>query len=311
MKSTLRTIKHGVEYIVVLGLGKIARILPLRFALAVGSALGRMVWRLGVRRGVTAANLRIAFGEDFPEERIRDIGRKSYEEMGRSAIDFLRMPILADGKWRDYIEVEGREHLEAALSGGHGMVILSGHFGSSEIVTTAVAGMGFPVCLVIGTQKNPWVNEICKDMRRSSGASIIEEKDVARGAFRALRENKCVGFLADQDAGRDGVFVDFFGVPASTPGGGAAFAVRSGAPIVVCAIIREGLKHRLIIEPPAYFQRTGDREKDLREPTQYLTSVLEKYARKFPHMYFWMHKRWKTQPSGRVKDYTYKNIVGG
>lgn len=310
MKSALSSIRHRIEYAAVLTLGKIARGLPLRLALAAGALLGRLLWLAGVRRGVTAANLRIAFGADISRKRIRAIGRQSYAEMGRSIVDFLRMPLLADDGWKDYIEVEGKEHLEKAAAGGKGFVMLSGHIGSSELVTSAVAGMGFPVSLVVGTQENPLVDEICRDMRRSSGAGIIEEKDVVRGALRALRAGSCVGFLADQDAGRDGVFTNFFGVPASTPGGAATFAIRSGAPIIACAIIREGFKHRLIIEPPMHFERTEDKDKDLLEPTQYFTSVIEKYARRFPGSYFWMHKRWKTQPAGRIRDYTYENIVG-
>ena len=99
MKSAFSPIRHRIEYVVVLVLGKIARGLPLRLALAAGALLGRLLWLTGVRRGVTAANLRIAFGADISRKRIRTIGRQSYVEMGRSVVDFLRMPLLADGKW--------------------------------------------------------------------------------------------------------------------------------------------------------------------------------------------------------------------
>jgi KDO2-lipid IV(A) lauroyltransferase len=311
MKSGLAPIRHRIEYIAVLVFAKIVRILPLRVALAVGALLGRLAWLAGVRKGVTAANLRIAFGAGTSKKRIRTIGRKSYAEMGRSVVDFLRMPVLARRGWEDYIEVEGAEHLTEAADVGKGFVMLSGHIGSADLVTMAVVGMGFPTSITAAIQENPLVDRMCWDIRRSSGAHMIEEKDLVREAPRTLRAGHCLGLLVDQAAGRDGVFTDFFGVPASTPGGPAAFAIRSGAPIIPCAIIREGLRHRLIIEPPMYFRRTQDKQKDLLEPTQYFTSIIEKYARRFPGSYFWMHKRWKTRPSGRIRDYTYENIVGG
>jgi KDO2-lipid IV(A) lauroyltransferase len=303
-------VRHRIEYAVVFVLGTLARVLPLRVSLWAGATLGRLAWLAGVRRGVTAANLRVAFGVDISQERIGEIGRQSYAEMGRFAVDFMRMPLLANGGWEEYVKVEGKEHLEEAAAGGKGFVMLSGHIGSSEIVTSVVEGLGFHVSLVIGIQENPFVDRICRNLRRSSGADIIEEKDVVRGALRALRAGHCVGLLADQDVRREGVFVDFFGIPTSTPSGGAAFAMRTGAPIIVCAIIREGLTHRLIVEPPMYFERTGNKDRDLTEPTQRFTSVIESYAREFPGSYFWMHKRWKTRPEGRIRDYTYENIVG-
>jgi KDO2-lipid IV(A) lauroyltransferase len=310
MRKMFLKIKHVVEYIVVILLGASVRLLPYRLALGIGSMLGRMVWLLGVRRDVTAANIRIALGRDISSEEIVAIGKESYEEMGRSMIDFLRMPVFAGGRWKEYMELEGGEHLDAAIAGGTGAVILSGHFGSSELITTVIAGSDYPVSLVIGTQKNPFVDEVCKKMRRSSGADIIEEQDVARGAIRALRSGRCVGFLADQDAGRDGSFVDFFGIPASTPAGAAAFAVRTGAAIIVSSIVRNGTHQKVVLSPPKYFGRSGDKEKDLAGPTQYFTSVLEERVRENPGRYFWMHKRWKTRPWGRVKEYTYETITG-
>ena len=106
-----------------------------------------------------------------------------------------------------------------------------------------------------------------------------------------------MGFVADQDAGPRGVFVDFFGVPSSTHQGAAVYCLKYGAPILVGLAVRCG-PDRIIIEHEIlrYDHLKGVTEENIRTVTQAFTAVLEKWIRKYPEHYNWMHRRWKTTP---------------
>jgi KDO2-lipid IV(A) lauroyltransferase len=123
-----------------------------------------------------------------------------------------------------------------------------------------------------------------------------------RGILKALHEKKFVAILADQDAGGNGIFVDFLGRPASTGRGPAAFVLKTRAPIVFCVTIREPQgRHRIEAELLTFdFSQNGaalSEEEKLKSVTQAWTKVLEKYVRQYPDHWFWMHRRWKTRPA--------------
>jgi KDO2-lipid IV(A) lauroyltransferase len=127
------------------------------------------------------------------------------------------------------------------------------------------------------------------------GVGLIEVGVSARGVIAALRKGRAVAMLSDQDAGADGVIVDFLGRPASTPKGPAAFALKTGCPIFVISFVRNELdKHVLYIEGPIIMKKTEDKEKDIKQLTQAYTDIIEKYVKLHPDHWFWAHRRWKT-----------------
>lgn len=133
------------------------------------------------------------------------------------------------------------------------------------------------------------------DYRRCMGIGIIKMGAAAKGVIRALKNNRFVAMLSDQDAGNDGTAVEFLGRPASTPKGPAAFALKMDVPIIMGFIIRENKRRqRIIIEKPIFIEKTSDKEDDIRRLTQAYTSVLEEYIRKYPDHWFWPHRRWKS-----------------
>ncbi|MCK4427671.1 MAG: lysophospholipid acyltransferase family protein [candidate division Zixibacteria bacterium] len=117
----------------------------------------------------------------------------------------------------------------------------------------------------------------------------------AKGIIKALRNNRFVAMLSDQDAGNDGTVVDFFNRPASTPKGPAAFALKMNAPIIMGFIIRESReKQKVVIEKPIFIDKSKNKEDNIQSLTQAYTSVLEEYIRKYPDHWFWPHRRWKS-----------------
>jgi len=271
------------------------RAVPWRASLGIGARLGDAAAMLGIRRRVGEENLARAFPERSASERAR-ILREHYRELGRVAAEYPRLAELArapDG--RVVAEVRGGEHLERALEGGRGAILLSGHFGNFELLGARLARMN-PVDFVVRAMANPGVEALLARQRAAAGVGLIPVERGARRALEALRANRWVALLMDQDAGRDGVFVPFLGRPASTVAGPARLALATRAPIVAGFVHRlaDG-RHVLEIDPPPELE-------DARAPgaverlTACLAGRLERRVRERPEHWLWLHRRWKTRP---------------
>jgi KDO2-lipid IV(A) lauroyltransferase len=291
---SFRPIKHRIEYWITCLVGALARMVPYRIALAIGSLLGRLAFDiLRIRRRVTLINLKNSLGDNCgdPEK----IGRRAYQNFGKSMVEYSLFPSLNKKRALSMAVIEGAQYFDETLSRGRGAIIVAGHFGSWELMGAVVSQKGYPVDFLVGEQHNLLVDNMMNDYRRSMGIGIIKMGAAAKGIIKALKNNRFVAMLSDQDAGSDGTIVDFFGRPASTPKGPAAFALKMNAPIVLAFIIRnKGRKQRIIIEKPIYGEKTSDKEEDIRKLTQAYTSMLESYIRKYPDHWFWPHRRWKS-----------------
>jgi KDO2-lipid IV(A) lauroyltransferase len=289
-----RKVKHRIEYWITYGIGALVRMIPYRLALGIGSFLGWLAFDVfRIRRKVTLANLRNSLGEQ--RNGLVCIGRRAYRNFARSMVEYSLFPALNKEKVFDMMEITGAEHFDQALSEGRGAIVVAGHFGSWELMGAAVSQRGYPVDFLVGEQRNLLVDNMMNDYRRSMGIGIIKMGAAAKGIIKALKSNRLVAMLSDQDAGSDGTVVEFFGRPASTPKGPAAFALKMNVPIIMGFAIREhGGKQRVIIEKPIYPQKSPDKEDDIRRLTQAYTSKLEEYIRSYPDHWFWPHRRWKS-----------------
>lgn len=223
------------------------------------------------------------------------IGRQSYRNFGKSMVEYSLFPSLDKEKILRMAEFEGTENFDDALKRGKGAVVVAGHFGSWELMGAATSQKGYPVDFLVGEQHNLLVDGLMNDYRRSVGIGIIKMGTAAKGVIRALKDNRFVAMLSDQDAGNDGTVVEFFNRPASTPKGPAAFALKMDAPIIMAFIIRENdKKQKIVIEKPIFGETTSNKEDDIRRLTQAYTRMLEEYIRKYPDHWFWPHRRWKS-----------------
>jgi len=254
--------------------------------------LGYSVFR--IRRDVTLNNLRNSFGSKYSEAEYIDIGYRAYKNFARSMIEYGLFPSLKKKGIGDLVTVEGEENFQKALEHGHGAVLITGHFGSWELMGARLAEKGWPIDYLVGEQHNLLVNNLMNSHRTMFGIGLIELGVAAKGVFKAVRGGRMVAMLSDQDAGRDGTIVQFLGRPASTPKGPAAFALKTGAPQICGFVIREGNHHRVILEKDLGYKPTGDKEADITNLTQAYTSLLEKYITEYPDHWFWLHRRWKS-----------------
>jgi KDO2-lipid IV(A) lauroyltransferase len=260
--------------------------------------LGWLAFRvLRVRRKVILQNLCQAFPEK--SERVRKrIGLLHTQHFAKTALEFMRFPKTRREEIAALCEVTGHEHVRGALAQKKGVLLVSGHFGNWELICPLMGHLGDPTSALAGTQHNARVNDIMNDTRENMGVEIIRRGIGVRNIIKALRENRCVVVLSDQNAPRQGIFVDFFDKPASTAPGIAAFHLKLGSPIIFFFFIRlpKG-RHRLLFQPLDPGPLKGTRDEQIKTITQAYLSTLEQMIRQYPEQYFWMHRRWKTRPA--------------
>jgi KDO2-lipid IV(A) lauroyltransferase len=294
----MRRIRHRIELAGVRLLVALPRILPLKASVKLGGVLGIVAFDVvRIRRRVTLANLDRAFGDSrCANEKVR-IGRASYVNFAKSIIEFASLGRLKKEDYPKIVRFEGIKHLQGPVARGHGVIAVTGHFGSWELLGASAAAYGLPIDFLVGEQANSLVNDLMNDLRRSAGIGIIERGVAARGVFDALKKGRIVALLADQDARKAGVFVDFLGSPASTFQGPAQFALRTDSPLVCCSIVRRADEtHDAIAFPPIYPEQGADRDAEVLRLTREHTKILGECVRRYPEQYFWAHRRWKTSP---------------
>jgi Kdo2-lipid IVA lauroyltransferase/acyltransferase len=271
--------------------------LPGGIALGVADRIGDLLFDVvRVRREVTLTNIRAAFPEKSEVEAIR-IGRSCYRNFARLVAEFARLPQMSPAERMACVEIQGREHLDSVIGMGRGGILLSGHFGNWEWLGAHFPLIGQPVYFVVAEQHNPLVGAFMDEQRIRLGPGILSAERDLRGILEALRSRALVAILGDQDAGRDGIFVDFLGRSASTAVGPVRLARRFGAPILQGICVRTGaMRFRLDLFPPILVPRDGDEDEVIRTYTELWSRRLEDHIRRYPDHWFWMHRRWKTRP---------------
>jgi len=299
---------HRVQYAVVRGLAEVLGVLPLGVALRIGAGMGMLVYLLSwPHRRIGMRNLAIAF-PDRPLAERRRILRHSLQNLGRTAVELVRLPRLSDDDLRARVRFEDEAWWAEAITRerGTGVLILSGHFGNWELLVYAHGRRGHPVSMVHRGIENPLIDRWLNDIRARAGTRLVRKANAAMGVLRAMRRGDLLVLPFDQNSTRGlGVFVPFFGLPASTNSGIARIALRSGAPVVPVFIVRQGrtAEHVVHVLPILYAEPTGDFERDVVYNTERFSHVFEDMVRRYPEQWLWVHRRWKTRPLGEARFY--------
>lgn len=288
------TAQHRVEHAAVVAFRAVLRATGRRGSAAIGGAVGRLAYHLGVRRDVVEEHLRASFPEEGDRWR-RRVARRSYQHLGRETAAMIRLSAMEPVAVLGLTTVVGLDALEAALAEGRGVVMVTGHLGNWEVGGSAVAVRGLPVDVVAQRQANPLVEAMLLQARERLGMRVIERSRASREALRSLRDGRLVAFVADQDGRGSGVFVPFMGRPASTHRGPALLALRSGAPLFFGRALRTGAGYEVAVRR-LDVDRSGPRDEAVHRMTAAFTATLEAEVRAHPEQYFWQHRRWKTRP---------------
>lgn len=283
------------------------RVCPRRLGIAIIRLLANCAYYLDRRhRHIARVNLKIAFPGLSEHER-NLIARKSFQNTAMNLLVISKFPSLTPDTIDSLAGYDPENGLANYLEGnarGKGILYLTGHFSAWELLPSGHALHGYPLSFVTRPLDNALFEKYLLRLRESKGNRVIGKKNSARQILKELKSNNAVGILMDQNTSvQEGLFVDFFGVPASTTPGLAFFALHSGA-AVVPSYLTPPNKGRFSIKflPPVEVTRTGDMELDLRVNTQRFNWVLEGIIREQPESWLWGHKRWKHQPEGNPQD---------
>lgn len=284
----------------------------LRFAVAVVRSLGpgnaartaegiaRLAFRLdGKHRRRALENLAVALPELDGEARL-ETARSAFVSFVRTMIDIVYLDrIVSPESVRRLLTIDVDPAATAALAEGRGAVFATAHLGSWEMTGAGVALHGYPLVSVARPIENPLIDRLLVSFRERRGQRIITKRGAVREMARTLREGGYLGILVDQNAGRRGVFVPFFGRLASTTAAPATLALRFRAPLIPAWQRRlPGGRHDIRVEAPIPFPDTGDRDEDVLRMTAALTARVEEWVRREPGQWLWGHRRWKTRPPG-------------
>ena len=287
---------------------KLLELLPRPAARFVGASFAAVAYtiRVPLRRSAMF-NLRLAF-PDWTDARRRRVIRGMIRQIGWMAGEFSQFPKYTRERIERIVVVDGFENFEAARHRGKGVLFLTGHMSAWELAPFAQALYGHPLHFLVRPIANKRVDALINGYRCRSGNQPIEKNRSARAILKVLGDGGTVGVLADHNTDiEESVFVDFFGVPASTTSGLARIALRTAAAVVPGFLSwDEGRRrYRLRFEPALELERTGNEESDVIENTARFTRVIEDFVRAHPDQWLWIHKRWKTRPPGEKPLYPF------
>lgn len=302
MYVSFKKAKHLVEY----GLFRVSktlfRVSPLCLMMKMADSIGGWAFHgIGVRTDVAKANLRYALGDRYSDSDLEILNRRVYGHLVKMAVELINIQKIAL-RMDEYVKFKNLEMFSHALRKGKGVVLVTGHFGNFELGGLALARIGMPISVVAKPLRNPFIDREVERLRRSLGAEVIPVDSAGMGILSALKRNRIVCFLCDQDVGRlRGTMVQFFGHPTSTPTGPARMAFKMRSPILPCFIYRQDCgTHVLEVGPSLEMEYSRHmRQPEIQRITQEISLALERQILLHPEQYFWLHRRWKGTPDGK------------
>jgi len=278
----------------------IVRIMPPSCLYAFARSIAGLAYIFARKQKEIALNsLSLAFGQEKSAAEIEKIAKDCFVYMAKSAVElmfFFDKPQAL----KELVTMQGRQHLDSALAGGRGVILVSAHFGNFPLLLGSLAVAGYKAGGIMKPMHDARMEKIFFKKREKFGVKTIYSQPrnlCVNNTINALRNNEIVFIPIDQNFGTAGVFVDFFGEKAATATGPVIFAQRTGAALVPCFIIREANDHhKIIFEPELKLESGQDATEVIRMNIQKLTNIIEAYIRRYPAEWGWIHRRWKSRP---------------
>lgn len=311
------TWRYRLEYVVFRAIVCVVEMLsPARgreLAISLAFVVTRLLPRKVIRYDVSRDNLRQALGSNVPDREIDDYIHRMWVHLFRVMIEVVQLQRkVRDGNFLDIVQYGvGRQACWRAFTSGRPVMLVGGHFGNWEVANTLFGLFGFPLGVVARDLDNPYLHDWFRRFREHTGHRLFSKEGASTQMLPLLAKRGHVALLCDQDAGPRGLFVDFFGKPASTFKSIALIAMEHRALICVGGAIRlPDNFHKSFTGGPAWSRfeliceevidpETIESPDPVGEITRRYTAALERLIRRAPEQYFWVHRRWKAVPGIR------------
>jgi KDO2-lipid IV(A) lauroyltransferase len=279
---------------------------PVNANLRTARFLGDLLYRFDRKhRRRALANLERSFPQMSQSER-ESMARRSMQELFMFFVElFFTARLIRIDTFAKYIILENFEKtLQMLLERKGGLIMLTGHYGNFEILGYLLATLGFPTHSVARPLDNPYLSDYVFGVREKMGQKIIAKKGATDDVVNVVESGGTVGFVADQNAGSKGIFVDFFGRKASTYKSIGLLAMQFEAPVIIgyARRIDDQFKFAVGAQDIIMPDEWKDQADPLRYITQRYTKALEDVVRTDPGQYWWVHRRWKTRPKGETAE---------
>lgn len=285
-------------------------LVPVRVATLVFTLFVRIVVSLIPRyRKIALKNLQLA----YPDQNLSwrwGVFKSSMSGFARVLVDFLRLPKLDERWFREHVTLEGRTPDLVKGSGTAGVLYVTGHLGSFEILAHYCAVFGYPLSFIARDLPLARVNAWVRAGREKGGSRMIAREGATKEVLRCLEEGRNVGILFDQNVTRKhAVFVPWFGRLAATTRTVGLAAIRTRCPVVVVSICSDPVRdsYRIVTKEvdlsDVYVSESEDLDRKIEIVTQRVSDIFVDMIRANPGEWFWMHRRWKTAPEGIAEDF--------
>lgn len=298
--------KHRVEYTLFTVIVLLIKLSPL-FLIKLNQRLVQYILICLSKRhsGIVAKNLTIAFPH-YTAGEISALTRAISRHFSSVFVEIITIFVKKQPeKILKKVEILHPEVLERALDKKKGVILFSAHFGNWELVPLILSRqLNQKVNSVAREMNNPLVEKKVQQFRKYMGSELIYKRNSMRTILKRLEKNGIVYLLIDHNTiVREGVFVNFFGKPASTVTSVSQLHLKKAIPIVPVFIHyeKEKIVLELLEEIDAASTSTGNQKEDILQLTQRCTSIIEEKIRQYPEQWFWFHNRWKTRPPRQEK----------
>jgi KDO2-lipid IV(A) lauroyltransferase len=293
-------VKDYAVYLVVRCIVCVIQTLPYSAACRLAAALAWLAERVDKRhRQVAYDNLGRAFPDQFSHDQRQEMVRAIYRHFCTLLIEFIHLPrMLHPTTWRRHLCLKHSKNLVDLLISGRPVMLVTGHFGNWEMGGYVMGLLGFKTYAIARPLDNPFLDDLFRNHRERTGQGILAKKGDYDRLQEILAGNGVVATLADQDAGQRGVFVEYFGQPASTHKAVALLALEYNVPMAVIGVRKAGdpIRYESLCEVVILPEEYAGKPDAVKQITQRFTSALERIVRTAPEQYFWLHRRWKHQP---------------
>ena len=278
----------------------LARVFPPSVMIPIARGLASLAWVFYPRiKKIALRNLELAYGDSLSIRERKRIAKQSAMNVAMTALEFIYfMHWTPERVKATVVETEGWDLLIGALKQNKGVIGLAMHFGNWELSGAYLTLSGVCVAAVGKRQRDDFFTKLAFPTRTKLGIENIQKGSQTSLILRALRQNKVLGLLADQNGGMDGAFVPFFGLPASTVRGPAALHLRLGAPMLLIVAKRiKPFRFRQIVREVKCDVAKDDPEAE-EKVLAAMNAAYEQVIREDPTQWLWIHTRWRTRPPG-------------